>query len=203
MSFQQSLQKDGGPASRSRTSGRINRPANGFEEDDDEAFRQKANALSVQIFKINSNVSAIEKLVSLSRDPKNKSQVAWVQRMHDLNEVTRSLAHDATASLKQLAGETNVSGPQQPGRQLAANKLQRDFESALVRFQSAQRASAARNRDELKDAQAAHDASAESSIRPDFTENQVYVSTLLSRGCFHLVFLIPFCISVVVVVVDH
>lgn len=173
MSFQQSLQK-GGPASRPRASGPTNRPASGPEED--EPFRQKANALSVQIFKINSNVSAIEKLVSLSRDPQNKSQVTWIQRMHDLNEVTRSLAHDATASLKELAQEMNVPGPQQPGRQLAANKLQRDFEAALVRFQSAQRASAARNRDELKVAQAAHDASAETRSRPPLTENEVYVS---------------------------
>lgn len=144
----------------------------------DPAFRQRANALSIQVLKINSNVSAIEKLVSLSRDPKNKQEIAWAERMHDLNEVTRALAHDAAVALKALAEEVAEPGDQQPGRQLAANKLQRDFEAALVRFQSAQRASAERNRDELKHAQAAHDASAQDAHRRLASPNEVYVIPL-------------------------
>lgn len=154
------------------------------EGDAEQRFQKQAHALSIQILKINMNASAIDKLVVLSRDPKGTKQIEWAQKMHDLNEATRSLAHDATSALKELAQTTAVPGDQQPGRQLAANKLQRDFEAALVRFQAAQRASAARNRDDLKTAQAVYNATETSRVR--LSANQVYVlvgSRLSSEIC--------------------
>lgn len=188
MSFQ-SLGRTGGSGSRARAPPSISPRTDstpGEDDASDAGFRHRAGGLSLQIVKINSNVSAIEKLVSNSRDPKGKQEASWLKRTHDLNEATRALAHDATAALKDLAEESALPGEQQPGRQLATNKLQRDFERALVRFQRAQHASAARNRDELRDAQTEAQTATRTAPRPQASPNQVYALLSPSRVCGRL-----------------
>ncbi|KDN41978.1 t-SNARE [Tilletiaria anomala UBC 951] len=124
--------------------------------EDDQEFKKLADRIGIQIFKINSNVAAIEKLVQLSKrgnsDVQGKGQLDWAQRVHDLNETTRSLVKDSTGDVKSLSRFTAPSSGANHKTKLAVAKLQSDFELALKGFQSAQRLSAERNRDALEGA---------------------------------------------------
>ncbi|PWN36756.1 t-SNARE [Meira miltonrushii] len=124
----------------------------------DPEFKRLAERIGIQVFKLNSNVQGIDKLVELQlrkmRSSGNQTAATtkasdkdWTAQIHDLTESTRALVKDLSGSIKGLAG-FQPSSLSQTDR-LTAIKLQRDFESAINAFAKAQRESAKLSRSML------------------------------------------------------
>ncbi|SAM62325.1 related to PEP12 syntaxin (T-SNARE), vacuolar [Ustilago bromivora] len=117
-------------------------------------FEKLTNKIGIQIFKINSNVTAIQKLISLSSSSASSNTSAkaagqvWSKRINDLIETTRELIKDATADIKSLC--TFPLGPSNGGAKLTQGKLQRDFQSAAMQFQRVQKEAVATTRAKLE-----------------------------------------------------
>lgn len=123
----------------------------------DPEFKRLAERIGIQVFKLNSNVQGIDKLVELQlrkmRNTGNQTAATkssdkdWTAQIHDLTESTRALVKDLSGSIKELAG-FQPSSLSQTDR-LTGTKLQRDFESAINAFAKAQRESAKLSRSML------------------------------------------------------
>ncbi|CDW97385.1 hypothetical protein, partial [Sporisorium scitamineum] len=114
-------------------------------------FEKLTNKIGIQIFKINSNVTAIQKLVSLSSSSNTSAKAAaqdWSKRINDLIETTRELVKDATTDIKQLS--TFPLGPANGAAKLTQGKLQRDFQAAALQFQRVQKEAVATTRAKLE-----------------------------------------------------
>ncbi|KAJ1035079.1 hypothetical protein NDA18_000680 [Ustilago nuda] len=117
-------------------------------------FEKLTNKIGIQIFKINSNVTAIQKLISLSSSSASSNTSAkaagqdWSKRINDLIETTRELIKDATTDIKSLS--TFPLGPSNSGAKLTQGKLQRDFQSAAMQFQRVQKEAVATTRAKLE-----------------------------------------------------
>ncbi|KAJ1020055.1 hypothetical protein NDA16_004335 [Ustilago loliicola] len=119
-------------------------------------FEKLTNKIGIQIFKINSNVTAIQKLISLSSSSSSSSNNTpskaagqdWSKRINDLIETTRELIKDATTDIKSLS--TFPLGPSNGGAKLTQGKLQRDFQSAAMQFQRVQKEAVATTRAKLE-----------------------------------------------------
>jgi syntaxin 7 len=122
-------------------------------------FKRLADRIGTQIFKLNSNVQGIEKLVELqlrkmraskttgapssssaASEQQQKAEKDWTAQIHDLTETTRTLVKDLSTSIKALT----IFQPDQLSQtdRLTAAKLQREFEHAINAFARAQRESA-------------------------------------------------------------
>ncbi|SPO25074.1 related to PEP12 syntaxin (T-SNARE), vacuolar [Ustilago trichophora] len=120
------------------------------------AFEKLTSKIGIQIFKINSNVTAIQKLLTLSSSSSSSSSSSntkaaaqdWGKRINDLIETTRDLVKDATTDIKQLS--TFPLGPASGGAKLTQAKLQRDFQSAAMQFQRVQKDAVAKTRAKLE-----------------------------------------------------
>lgn len=106
----------------------------------DVAFRNLQQSLSLQVFKINSNVQGILKLVDQLGTPRDTAAVR--KGLHDLTESTRDMVKRGTDDLKKLAG-LQASLPQYKTH---LQKTSHDLQLSLVAFQQAQKASAERQR---------------------------------------------------------
>lgn len=134
-----------------------NQEASATAVQSDPEFKRLAERIGIQVFKLNSNVQGIDKLVELQlrkmRTTGNQtaaikaSDKDWTAQIHDLTESTRALVKDLSGSIKDLAG-FQTSSLSQTDR-LTATKLQRDFESAINAFAKAQRESAKLSRSML------------------------------------------------------
>lgn len=114
-------------------------------------FEKLSAKIGIQIFKINANVTAIQKLISLSSSPSSSSKAAgqdWSKRINDLIETTRELVKDATTDIKQLS--TFPLGLSHGGAKLTQAKLQRDFQGAAMQFQRVQKDAVAKTRAKLE-----------------------------------------------------
>lgn len=117
-------------------------------------FEKLTNKIGIQIFKINSNVTAIQKLISLSSSSASSNTSAkaagqdWSKRINDLIDTTRELIKDATTDIKSLS--TFPLGPSNGGAKLTQGKLQRDFQSAAMQFQRIQKEAVATTRAKLE-----------------------------------------------------
>ncbi|EST05852.1 Target SNARE coiled-coil domain protein [Kalmanozyma brasiliensis GHG001] len=113
-------------------------------------FEKLSSKIGIQIFKINSNVTAIQKLITLSSSNASGKAGAqdWSKRINDLIETTRELVKDATADIKQLS--TFPLGPANGGAKLTQGKLQRDFQAAALQFQRVQKEAVAKTRAKLE-----------------------------------------------------
>ncbi|CAO1616913.1 unnamed protein product [Parajaminaea phylloscopi] len=124
------------------------------------------DGIGAQIFKVNSNTAAINKLLKLAEDrayspskagaPPGGEDRDWTKRAHDLVESTRAVVKATTPAIKDLAARVahkHSAGASQ--NKVALSKLQRDFESALQAFSIAQKASAKRSKAELAGAKRA------------------------------------------------
>ncbi|SJX66097.1 related to PEP12 syntaxin (T-SNARE), vacuolar [Sporisorium reilianum f. sp. reilianum] len=114
-------------------------------------FEKLTNKIGIQIFKINSNVTAIQKLISLSSSSNTSAKAAaqdWSKRINDLIETTRELVKDATTDIKQLS--TFPLGPANGAARLTQGKLQRDFQAAALQFQRVQKEAVATTRAKLE-----------------------------------------------------
>ncbi|KAI6098209.1 t-SNARE [Pisolithus sp. B1] len=107
---------------------------------EDSAFLSLQSSLSLQVFKINSNVQGILKLVDQLGTTKDSASLR--KSLHDLTETTRAMAKRGSEDLKRLSSMP-VSSPHQ---KTSLQKVSHDLQLSLVAFQRAQHASAERQR---------------------------------------------------------
>ncbi|KAM0748282.1 t-SNARE [Meredithblackwellia eburnea MCA 4105] len=113
-----------------------------IDPEQDLEFKQTARLVSIQIHKINANVSAINKFVDLLGTPKDNSDLR--KKLHDLTEVTREVVKDSTGDVKKLAAIEISPDDRQHRQELA--KVTSDYKKAVGSFQQAQTRSADRQR---------------------------------------------------------
>ncbi|KAF8506324.1 t-SNARE [Gautieria morchelliformis] len=106
----------------------------------DASFLQLQSSLSLQVFKINSNVQGMLKLVDQLGTGRDTGVVR--KGLHDLTETTRDMAKRGTDDLKKLASLQS----ELPHQKTPLQKTSHDFQLSLVAFQRAQQISAERQR---------------------------------------------------------
>ncbi|KAG0048184.1 hypothetical protein BGZ83_006814 [Gryganskiella cystojenkinii] len=111
----------------------------GSNAEGQEAFHARVQQISQQVFRINSNVSSIQRLVALLGTHKDTEDLR--SKLHDLTEETRLQVKDTSQDVKNLANFDNTTG-----KKLEYQKLSKDFQIVLVEFQKAQRVSAEKQR---------------------------------------------------------
>ncbi|KAI6156474.1 t-SNARE [Pisolithus thermaeus] len=104
---------------------------------EDSAFLSLQSSLSLQVFKINSNVQGILKLVDQLGTTKDSASLR--KSLHDLTETTRAMAKRGSEDLKRLSSMPVSS-------KTSLQKVSHDLQLSLVAFQRAQHASAERQR---------------------------------------------------------
>ncbi|PIL35189.1 transporter [Ganoderma sinense ZZ0214-1] len=107
---------------------------------EESAFVTLQSSLSLQVFKINSNVQGILKLVDQLGTARDSA--ALRKSLHDLTESTRAMAKRGSDDLKKLA----VMQATLPRYKTSLQKTSHDFQLSLVAFQRAQQVSAERQR---------------------------------------------------------
>ncbi|RXK40581.1 syntaxin 7 [Tremella mesenterica] len=111
--------------------------------DPDTAFTTLKDSVSIQIFKIQSNVQGIQRAVDKLGGPQDGP--ALRTSLHNLTEATREMIKKSTEDVKTLAAFP-TGGPGQGQRKPIQTKLSKEFTVALTAFQKVQRASAERQR---------------------------------------------------------
>jgi len=112
---------------------------------EDVAFRNLQQSLSLQVFKINSNVQSMLKLVDQLGTARDTGVVR--KGLHDLTDATREMVKRGTDDLKKLAGiQASASLARMPQYKTHLQKTSHDLQMSLVAFQQAQKASAERQR---------------------------------------------------------
>ncbi|EIW69616.1 hypothetical protein TREMEDRAFT_30655, partial [Tremella mesenterica DSM 1558] len=109
----------------------------------DTAFTTLKDSVSIQIFKIQSNVQGIQRAVDKLGGPQDGP--ALRTSLHNLTEATREMIKKSTEDVKTLAAFP-TGGPGQGQRKPIQTKLSKEFTVALTAFQKVQRASAERQR---------------------------------------------------------
>ncbi|KAI9573494.1 t-SNARE [Boletus coccyginus] len=107
---------------------------------EDSTFLSLQSSLSLQVFKINSNVQGILKLVDQLGTTKDSASLR--KQLHDLTETTRAMAKRGSEDLKKLSSIPAASSHQKTSLQ----KTSHDLQLSLVAFQRAQQFSAERQR---------------------------------------------------------
>ncbi|KAF8836685.1 t-SNARE, partial [Paxillus ammoniavirescens] len=110
------------------------------DEREDSAFLSLQSSLSLQVFKINSNVQGILKLVDQLGTTKDSAPLR--KTLHDLTETTRAMAKRGSEDLKKLASIPASS----PHHKTSLQKTTHDLQLSLVAFQRALQVSAERQR---------------------------------------------------------
>ncbi|KAJ8080866.1 SNAP receptor [Marasmius tenuissimus] len=119
---------------------RSSNPSAGPQSPEDAAFSSLQSSLSLQVFKMNTNVQGILKLVDQLGTPKDSAVLR--KRLHDLTDSTRAMAKRGSEDLKKLTAQ-QASLPHQ---KTALQKTSHDLQMSLVAFQRAQQVSAERQR---------------------------------------------------------
>jgi len=104
------------------------------------AFIHLQSSLSLQVFKINSNVQGILKLVDQLGTPRDSSSLR--KSLHDLTETTRAMTKRGSDDLKKLSALQVTL----PSKKTQMQKTAHDFQVSFVAFQRAQQASAEKQR---------------------------------------------------------
>jgi len=107
---------------------------------EDAAFQGLQQSLSLQVFKMNSNVQGILKLVDQLGTQRDSATLR--KQLHDLTESTRMMAKRGSDDLKKLSA---LQGSL-PHQKTALQKTSHDLQMSLVAFQRAQQVSAERQR---------------------------------------------------------
>ncbi|KAJ3219294.1 Syntaxin-7 [Dinochytrium kinnereticum] len=95
---------------------------------------------------ISNNVASVQKLVSQLGSPRDTAEMR--QRLHILTEDTRDMIKQTSTDLKRLmAPSSHVNEFDARQRKIAHQKLQKDFEDVLKRFQSVSRLAAEKSRE--------------------------------------------------------
>ncbi|KAI0770384.1 t-SNARE [Fomes fomentarius] len=115
-------------------------PSGAPQSPEESAFVTLQSSLSLQVFKINSNVQGILKLVDQLGTARDSA--ALRKSLHDLTESTRAMAKRGSDDLKRLAAMQTTL----PRYKTSLQKTSHDFQLSLVAFQRAQQVSAERQR---------------------------------------------------------
>ncbi|KAJ1543209.1 hypothetical protein HK405_009440, partial [Cladochytrium tenue] len=97
------------------------------------------------VFLISNNVASLQKFVAQLGSAKDTAEMR--QRLHSLTEDTRNMIKQTSIDLKQLGGLLGSSPFEERQRKIAQQKLQKDFEDVLGRFQSVSRLAAEKSRE--------------------------------------------------------
>ncbi|KAJ3107209.1 hypothetical protein HDU97_004629 [Phlyctochytrium planicorne] len=101
---------------------------------------------SHSIFMISNNVASVQKLVTQLGTAKDTPEMR--QRLHVLTEDTREMIKQTSSDLKKLVNSTGqYSEFDARQRKIAHQKLQKDFEDVLKRFQSVSKLAAEKSRE--------------------------------------------------------
>ncbi|SAM08186.1 hypothetical protein [Absidia glauca] len=117
------------------------------DNDDEKDYRALVQKVSQQVFRINGNITSLERLVNFLGGPRDTADVRT--KLHDVTEDTRNLIKDATNDIK---GLTRANPSRQ--RKLEQQKLSKDFQKVLGDFQKIQRVSVSKQREYLDKAKA-------------------------------------------------
>ncbi|KAN0087672.1 t-SNARE [Tylopilus felleus] len=107
---------------------------------EDSTFSSLQSSLSLQVFKINSNVQGILKLVDQLGTTRDSPSLR--KQLHDLTETTRAMAKRGSEDLKKLSSIPAANSHQKTSLQ----KTSHDLQLSLVAFQRAQQLSVERQR---------------------------------------------------------
>lgn len=110
------------------------------QSQEESAFLTLQSSLSLQVFKLNSNVQGILKLVDQLGTTRDSQQLR--KSLHDLTETTRAMAKRGSDELKKLAALQATL----PRQKTSLQKTSHDFQLSLIAFQRAQQVSAERQR---------------------------------------------------------
>ncbi|KAK3827580.1 MAG: t-SNARE [Benniella sp.] len=102
-------------------------------------YDNKIKQISGQVFRINSNLSSIQRMVDQLGTVKDSQDVRT--KLQELTEQTRVLVRQTTQDIKDL-NKFDVAG-----KKLETQKVSKDFSKVLVEFQKIQRVSAEKQRD--------------------------------------------------------
>ncbi|KAI8342332.1 t-SNARE [Chlamydoabsidia padenii] len=119
-------------------------------DDDDRDYKTLVQRVSQQVFRINGNITSIERLVNFLGGPRDTADVR--NKLHDVTEATRELIKDSTNDIKSLA--QYQTGNKSRQRKLEQQKLSKDFQKVLADFQKIQRVSASKQREYVDKAKA-------------------------------------------------
>lgn len=117
----------------------------------DRDFQSLANKVSTHIFRINSNVSGLQKLIDLLGSSRDTNDIR--KKLHDLTESTRQFIKNSSSDAKQLAGWKVTDS-----YKLEQQKVSRDYASSIQAFQRVSRLSVERQKqfvDRVKSSNAA------------------------------------------------
>lgn len=128
--------------------------------DEDHGFSKLKDSVSIQIFKIQSNVQGIQRLID--KLGTGSDNAALRTSLVNLTDATREMIKRSTGDVKNLASVTavppNVTGgggssleTTMAQRKAIQNKISKDFTNALTAFQKVQRLSAERQRHFVED----------------------------------------------------
>ncbi|KAI0683089.1 t-SNARE [Earliella scabrosa] len=155
-------------------------PGGAPQSAEESAFVTLQSSLSLQVFKINSNVQGILKLVDQLGTARDSA--ALRKSLHDLTESTRAMAKRGSDDLKKLAA---MQAPL-PRYKTSLQKTSHDFQLSLVAFQRAQQVSAERQRTVVEgvkhavedDEAASHEQARASSPTPSQRQAQILQTQL-------------------------
>ncbi|OAV97811.1 hypothetical protein PTTG_01332 [Puccinia triticina 1-1 BBBD Race 1] len=105
----------------------------------DQDFQNLANKVSTHIFRINSNVSGLQKLIDLLGSSRDTSDIR--KKLHDLTESTREFIKNSSADAKKLA-----SWQVTDSYKIEQQKVSRDYASSIQAFQRVSRLSVERQK---------------------------------------------------------
>ncbi|GJJ72809.1 hypothetical protein EMPS_05167 [Entomortierella parvispora] len=145
-----------------RTGGNNPNPRENNNADAAQAFSTRVQQISQQVFKINSNVSSIQRLVALLGTHKDTEELRT--KLHDITEETRLQVKDTSQDVKDLARFDNTTG-----KKIEYQKLSKDFQRVLVEFQKVQRVSAETQRNFVDQAR-------KSNVRNDYEDEDASAS---------------------------
>ncbi|KAA1129976.1 hypothetical protein PGTUg99_004882 [Puccinia graminis f. sp. tritici] len=105
----------------------------------DREFQNLANKVSTHIFRINSNVSGLQKLIDLLGSSRDTSDIR--KKLHDLTESTREFIKNSSSDAKKLA-----SWQVTDSYKIEQQKVSRDYASSIQAFQRVSRLSVERQK---------------------------------------------------------
>ncbi|ODO03486.1 syntaxin 7 [Cryptococcus wingfieldii CBS 7118] len=110
--------------------------------DQDATFTAIKDSVSIQVFKIQSNVQGIQRLVDKLGGSSDGEQLR--ASLHNLTEATRDMVKKSTGDIKKLA--SYPAGGEFASRKPIQSKLSKEFTNAITGFQKVQRLSAEKQR---------------------------------------------------------
>ncbi|KAJ3391374.1 hypothetical protein HDU84_006119 [Entophlyctis sp. JEL0112] len=113
-------------------------------------IRKVWDRASNSVFQISNNVASMDALVSQLGSAKDTSELR--NRLHELTESTRDMIKVTSADLKSLVISENSSNFEGRQHKMAQQKLQKDFESVLSRFQNVSKMAAKKSREYVQKA---------------------------------------------------